>query len=50
MCVYLFIHNKYTKHAHMYYANKNFNFGRDKSFDSTKYYSVFNVIFILLAT
>ncbi len=24
MCVYLYIHNKYTQYTHIYYVNKNF--------------------------
>ncbi len=24
MCVYLYIHNKYTQHTHIYYVNKTF--------------------------
>ncbi len=36
VCVYLYIHNKYTQYTHIYYVNKNFqNFGCDESFDST---------------
>ncbi len=27
MCLYLYIHNKYTQHTHIYYVNKNFYFG-----------------------
>ncbi len=26
MCVYLYIHNKYTQNAHIYYVNKNIYF------------------------
>ncbi len=26
MCVFLYIHNKYTQHTHIYYVNKNFYF------------------------
>ncbi len=29
MCVYLYIHNKYTQNTHIYFANKNFYFGCD---------------------
>ena len=29
MCVYLYIHNKYTQNTHIYYANKNFYFVYD---------------------
>ncbi len=31
LCVYLYIHNKYTQNAHIYYANRNFYFVCDKS-------------------
>ncbi len=24
MCVYLYVHNKYTQYTHIYYVNKNF--------------------------
>ncbi len=30
MCVYLYIHNKYTQYTHIYYVNKNFYFGCDR--------------------
>ncbi len=36
MCVYLYIHNKYTQYSHIYYVNKNFYLGCDSLFDSTR--------------
>ncbi len=29
MCVYLYIHNKYTQYTYIYNVNKNFYFGCD---------------------
>ncbi len=36
MCVYLYMHNKYTQYTHIHYVKKNVYFGCDSSFDSTK--------------
>ncbi len=33
--VFIYIHNKYTQNAHIYYANNTFYFVSDSLFDST---------------
>ncbi len=39
MCVYLWIHNKYTQYTYIY-VNKNFYFGCDYLFDNTNLYII----------
>ncbi len=38
MCLYLYIHNKYTQYILIYYANKNVYFGCDSLFERTNIY------------
>ncbi len=46
MCVYLYIHNKYTQNTHIYHANKNFYFGCDLLRLIVWQHNFFNIFFI----
>ncbi len=50
MCVYLYIHNKYTQYKHIYYVNTNFYFDSPNSiihsFIQNKLNKILRVVFL----